>query len=506
MNNKSTDEIIGRCYGETGTDTVSFVSTEMPQVGEYVYLEYDGKIIMGTIDKLHSGSLTLREDIIKPDTIEKILNIEGDIDNYVRGSISIIGDKDNLIKPRRPAPPGTIVKRANIELLQEVFKMDDGLKLGTILNQPEVDVKVDINKLVNRHVAILAMTGSGKSNTTSVIMDGLLKVHAPILVFDMHGEYIDAEFENGKTAKIQAKINPNDLTLSEYKKLAQVGDNAVNQEKYLRDAHKYAEDEVKEGRADHQSFIELMRSNLSQTLNEKENEDKKNSSHIDAINQVYFKLDDMEKKYNTLLDSNDVGDIIDQIEPSRINIIPLHNLDERAMDILVNHVLYNILQRRKNGQIEYPIFIVIEEAHILAANNRNTRSKETISRIAREGRKFGVGLCLVSQSPKNLDSATLSQVNNLIIMRLVEPKDQKHVQESSEGIDNNILDKLPSLNVGEAVIIGQMTKVPVSVKIDAFKGKLMGRDPNVLEIWGNFNKQKEEKREQSIKEINDLGV
>ncbi|RAP52353.1 MAG: hypothetical protein BZ137_08785 [Methanosphaera sp. rholeuAM130] len=172
-------------------------------------------------------------------------------------------------------------------------------------------------------------------------------------------------------------------------------------------------------------------------------------------------------------------------------------------------MLNNILIRRKNKidnnydgkTLDFPVFCIIEEAHNLASNARDTKSKYTISKIAREGRKFGVGLCLVSQSPKALDSATLSQINNLIILRLVEPGDQKHVQKSSESLSNDLLEQLPSLNIGEAVILGQMTKIPTMVKIDEFKGKTVGNDLDIVKLWQIDKQEREEKRKQAEEEL-----
>ena len=175
-----------------------------------------------------------------------------------------------------------------------------------------------------------------------------------------------------------------------------------------------------------ENFVEDMVNYCKDKAYQLENADTKVRPHIDAVNQVAFKLEDMVRKYGSILDSTDVSDIINALEVGKVNIIGLSSLDEKATDILVKHVLTEILRRRKNemstGQgktLKYPIFNIIEEAHILASQKRHTRSKEVIGRIAREGRKFGVGLCLVSQSPKSLDSEALSQVNNLIISEIV---------------------------------------------------------------------------------------
>lgn len=496
--------------GETSPLTVSFVSKKTPLVGEYVYLEYDNKIVLGMIESLLRGSTTLGDDILNPETIEKILNIEGNLDHYIRGKITILGDKDNLQIPRTPAPPGTEVKKADAELLREVFEQENGIKIGSILTEPSVPVKLDVNKMVSRHLAILAMTGAGKSNATSVIIDQLLAIGGTIMIFDMHSEYGRTDFPNGQKKTILPKINPRDLSLNEYKQLASIGENATNQIKYLRDAHEYANDLVKDGEVT--DFIDTMLEQLETTLTKLENEENKRTSHIDAVRQVTFKMEDLKSKYVKILDSVDVDDIIDTIESGKVNIMGLGSIDERMTDILVDHTLNNILNRRRNAitnskgkTLDYPIFCIIEEAHMLASEKRNTRSKYTIGKIAREGRKFGVGLCLISQSPKSLDSEALSQVNNMIILRLVEPGDQTHVQRSSESLSEDLLKQLPSLNIGEAIIVGQMTKIPTMVKIDEFKGKTIGNDLDIVGLWQKAKREKEERIQNGFDDLKDLG-
>ncbi|HDD34364.1 MAG TPA: ATP-binding protein, partial [Thermofilaceae archaeon] len=157
-------------------------------------------------------------------------------------------------------------------------------------------------------------------------------------------------------------------------------------------------------------------------------------------------------------------------------------------DVIVSHTLRSVLEARKRyfqggGGLPYPLLTVLEEAHILAPRGRDTLSKYWIGRIAREGRKFGIGLCLVSQRPKALDSDALSQANNMIILRLVEPSDQRYVQQASELLSEDLLEQLSSLNVGEAVVIGPMIRVPALVKIDRFRGRRLGEDLDVLAEW-----------------------
>lgn len=496
--------MIGRCIGETSLTQVSFISKNMPQVGEYVTIEYDGKIILGMIESLVRGSVSLNNDIYNPDTVAKIKEIEGE-DYYIKGSIKILGDvNDNLRIPRTPAPPGTEVKKAPSKILKDIFDIENTLKLGNLINQSDVEVGIDINKMVSRHLAILAMTGAGKSNTVSVIIDGLLEHNGSMLIFDMHSEYVDAEFTNGKVNVIQPMINPRNMEFSEILKLANIK-NAPLQERYFRRAFFEANEKVKNNTAESTDFIELLQISLQKMYNEAENASEKNK-----IMDVLNKIEDLNIKYERLLNVN-VGDILSEIKLGKANVLDLGQVDENTAEVLVAHILRRALRSRKdfvkNGNqdaLSYPVFFVVEEAHILAPQNRNPSSKYWITRVAREGRKFGLGLCLVSQSPKSVDRETLSQANNMIILRLVEPNDQRHVQSASESLSEDLVNQLPSLNIGEAMLLGLMTKIPTLVKIDEFKGRQHGGDLDILQQWEEQKTTEKKETQKQMDELKDL--
>ena len=250
--------MIGRCIGETSLVEISFISKEMPQVGEYVTMEYDGKVILGMVESLVRGSVSLNGEIYNPDTVAKIRQIEGD-DFYIKGTVRILGDvNDNLKIPRTPAPPGTVINAAASEILKQIFEVENSLKLGHLINQDDVEVGIDINKMVSRHLAILAMTGAGKSNTVSVIIDGLLEKNGCMLIFDMHSEYTNAEFVNGEVNVIQPMINPKYMEFTEIKKLANIPNNAPLQERYFRMAFFDAQEKIKKGTAESPDFIEML--------------------------------------------------------------------------------------------------------------------------------------------------------------------------------------------------------------------------------------------------------
>jgi DNA helicase HerA-like ATPase len=208
-------------------------------------------------------------------------------------------------------------------------------------------------------------------------------------------------------------------------------------------------------------------------------------------------------------------DILANLRPGSLNVLDLSGFDENQMRIIVSYILRHILKGRqkfKRGNsreraywmrlcpaIVSPILIVIEEGHIFAPKGEENDVVRWMSKIAREGRKFGVGLGIVSQRPKKLNDDILSQCNTKIVLRIVEPTDQRYVQQASEQISEDLLNDIASLGKGEAVIVGSAVKLPVAVKIRKFRGEYGGGDIDVVGEWGKMKKEWEE-----IMELSDL--
>jgi len=492
---------IGRCIGEAEPTKVEFVSKEMPRVGEYVTLDYDGKNVLGIIDAMVRGNIALNCDIFDPSVVAKIKQIEGD-EYYIKGIIRILGDVSNKMKiPRTPPAPGTEVMKADSEILAKIFGHEEGMvEIGKLLTESNVPVFVDINKMINKHTAILSITGFGKSNTVATITNEIMKKEGAVLIFDMHSEYVNTEFPQGEKNIIKPMINPMELSMDEFAKLCNITHDAYVQRRYFRKAYKKIKYEFRQsgGTMKKEDFVK----NIISTLESKRNEDGVGKSDITSITAAQNKLEEFEEKYEHMIDFF-TSDIISRLELGKINIIDFGQTDDKTTDIIVSHCLRRILQSRKEhlrtGKgMSFPIFVVLEEAHILASSKETTASKYYLGKIGREGRKFGVGMCLVSQRPKALDVDTLSQVNNMIILKIVEPSDQRHIQSASECLSNEFISQLPSLNVGEAIVIGPMIKIPALVKISSFEGKLVGRDPDVIAEWSKAKEKLEQRRKDAI--------
>lgn len=336
--------IIGRCIGEISLLEVDFISNSMPQVGEYVSIRYDGKNVLGMIENLVRGNVALNSEIYDVDDIETITQVSGN-DLYVKGKVRLLGDvEDNLKLPRIPAPPGTPITKADDEILKKVFNLKNPLKLGTLVNQSDVEVNVDVNSIMNRHLAILAMTGAGKSNTVSVLIDGLLKYNAPVFVFDMHGEYVDATFTNGEVNVIEPVINPIYMSFSEIKNLANIKGSAHIQERYFRKAFKEAREVISSGGSSSRDFLEI----IFVILEGWYNDETRSSNEKNKIMDVMNKVEDLREKYDNLFNINK-GNILGTIQIGKANVLDLSQADESIAEVLVSHIMRNSLQYRKNA-------------------------------------------------------------------------------------------------------------------------------------------------------------
>ncbi len=163
----------------------------------------------------------------------------------------------------------------------------------------------------------------------------------------------------------------------------------------------------------------------------------------------------------------------------------------KVWDITIKHGAF---VARRNGKV----FITGNCPEMAKAETAISRS--IIRTIAREGRKFGASLCLVSQRPVQLDTTALSQCNTHIILRITNPYDLKHIGESSEGLDSKSLDMITSLRVGEALIVGEATHYPVFFKVRQRKSAPSRHEISLEQAAIQFE-EGEEKQEKETEEL-----
>ncbi|RUM34750.1 MAG: ATP-binding protein [Archaeoglobus sp.] len=470
---------IGTVRSPEGTHEFTFITPDEKRLktGEFVYYFLDGRKVMCRIVKrkplrTYPDSF-LSYPHIHPSKILKAIGFENETQLFeIKACImGYYDEKLGFVNPRIPPPPGEAVYLAEEDVIQEtLMKKKVGergsLHIGYLLNREEdVPVTLDASLIASEHICILASTGSGKSYLSGVIVEEFMKPYnkASLLVLDPHGEYhtlkeIEGlkEFRDGSYrprvrifGKGEIKIRLCEL---DYSELVGILPNLSDK-------------------------MEAMLKNAYETLPEKFT----SQDLIDAIRSV-----DDENSYTSraliwrikrYIQGMDVIDdyvhleLKDLLVPGQLSVLQLYEMSDVEQQILASVLLNRILNARiaaekgkeSNEVLEYPVFIIVEEAHRFAS--REVRSYEVMRTILSEGRKFGVGVCLISQRPSKIDSDILSQCMTQIVMRIVNPADQDNVKSSVESIGKDLLDELPGLTKGQAIVAGVSINAPVMIRV-----------------------------------------
>lgn len=135
------------------------------------------------------------------------------------------------------------------------------------------------------------------------------------------------------------------------------------------------------------------------------------------------------------------------------------------------------------GGRQQPLLVVLDEAHLFVPEGVDTPAHRTLSMIAKEGRKYGTGLMLVTQRPSEIDSAILSQCGSMIALRLTNSADRAKVSATVPDDLGGLVDLLPSLRTGEGVFLGEVMPIPSRVRVRKAKQKPVGDDPKLPDVW-----------------------
>ena len=469
-------------------------------------------------------------------------------------NLELVGYRDPATRqikiPRRPLNPGAAVETVDFQFLSDFYEFNEhtSLHLGNLVGYERGDntvpVFLDVNKLVTEHMAVLAMTGSGKSYTVGRIIERLVALNnGTVVVFDPHGEYGKAlakgqlnfsdglaDVEDVRDREVLPKIR---ATLE---RLQQAGAGIqVYTPQNESFKHKYASkntqlalqfdhfemDDVAEilpGLTEPQQRVLDVAIRYWRTADKTEPRDINRLRHLlgDGIEELreWDDLSDAEAKalngrsaavasmklsrvlneaqsfYSAAMDApTDIYKMVGR--PSnrqgRLVVIDLQGLSDTAKQVICALISSEILRAASSKTDPLrPCFLVYEEGHNFAPAGGNAVSHRIIKKIAGEGRKFGVGFAIVSQRPSKLDADVTSQCNTLITMRLKNPDDQRFIAKASDMVSKADLDELPSLSTGEALVCGRSIPASLLVKVG---GKALihgGESPEVLRVWGTF--------------------
>ncbi len=374
-----------------------------------------------------------------------------------------ISQSGRLERVTFPPGPGDKVFLATPEMLLQVLGLDpSGVNLGKLLHH-DVPVTLNLTRLFQKHVAILAISGAGKSYLTSVLIEELLmrkpeQGRVAVVILDVHGEYTSLA-----TASDTTKSDFSEKTTVINGPYIQLGVPKLTSYDFASFQPQMSYVQIRELN----KIIKKLRGMSGKTgkpydLNEligMIEQSEMNPRTKEAMMGWFYDLES-----TRLFGVEEHPSLKERIRVGEATIFDLREIISlRKKQIIVNYLINSLFNLRKRGEIP-PFVFILEEAHQFCPEGPAI-SKGIIETIAREGRKFYASLVLISQRPVRLSTTVLSQLNSQIYLRITNPYDLKLIGQSSEMVDKASLDTITTLNVGEALIVGNAVAHPIFVQI-----------------------------------------
>ena len=514
------------------------------RIGEFVYYTADiggeTRQIIGTINgrKLvrNLPDAFLAEAGTPPSSVSALIGLDGDGAEIYEITVETVGyfsrRLNDFVNPRIPPTPGDPIFLASSETLSQMLSAkrtaeNGSAHVGSLLTREPGDVPVvlSVKDVVSTHLAILASTGSGKSYTAGVLVEELMNSfnRASVLIVDPHGEYHtmqsiqgDPQFFGADGYKPEVKIFTPDkikvrfstLTEADVKYLLPEGtsDKMLH---FLGQAFRSLNDQLKaEGKRDYLYSYYDLREMVQKQQYGKDDSNAGDGGNVSSIQGLLWRLDARFDRPDGIFSASEHIPLQDMFRPGRCTILQLSDIEQHEQQVIVGTLLRRVNKARMmtvreeatTGEnfLDYPVFTLLEEAHRFAPAGASVVSTNVLKQILSEGRKFGVGIGLITQRPGKLDQDVLSQCMTQIIMRIVNPIDQQTVAQSVEGAGRAMLAELPALTKGQAVISGVGINTPVMCRIRPRLTKHGGETFDAPSEWMKWHSSgNTEKREQS---------
>lgn len=425
------------------------------------------------------------------------------------------------------------------------------LSIGKYSIDEEAEAFLDGDKLFQRHAVIVGSTGSGKSWCVAKIIEQIATLPmANTILFDIHGEYSSDNFDVDGIQRFKI-ANPSDLTkenklssgilmipywlLTYEEMLAMLLDrsdsNAPNQAMIFSKTvfeEKLAfldsiSDETFKGNITIDSPIPYKISDVLRKISELDTEmvagarTEKQGPYFGKLTRFVQRLEAkaQDKRLGFLFQITDEENHIDwiyafceslmhgskcQSQKSGVKIIDFSEVPSDVLPLvigLISRLIFSV-QQWTNKENRHPIALFCDEAHLYIPERTNQDSASELGlknfeRIAKEGRKYGVNLTVISQRPSEVNRTVLSQCNNFISLRLSNADDQAVIKKLLPDNLAGLTDSLPILDIGEALVVGDASLLPTRINISEPKIKPQSATINFWQEWST------EEEKQSIK-------
>jgi len=464
-------EEVGRIFGDVGLGQFQLSLSHPVERGDYLTV----------IDEVHGKVLCQLDDLKRKSDLDLehagalLPSDETAIHESLLGAARIVGYRDGqgLVKiPSIPFRPGAHVYLAEEPLIADVLGLkhhaNSGAYVGLLRNH-NLKVELDINQLVQRHVSVLAKTGGGKSYLLGVLIEELLRHKVTCVIIDPHGEYgslrIPAE-KNGGAARFGVESQGFARQIQEYSPDVSLNPSAKPLTFSLRstDARDLL---VFMGLTNIKTYLAPLKQiieNVATTNPDFSVQDLVRAASVGEGAVAETLHERLEYVEQTKLLGPKGTSLAELVKIGEATLINLRGVAPDVQELVVARIATTLFENRKKNKIP-PLFLVLEEAHNFAPQQGSATCSRILKNIASEGRKFGLGLCAVTQRAARIDKTVLSQCNTQLILQVTNPLDLKAIAQSIEGLTPGMTDMIQSLPVGVALVTGGGYHTPLFCEV-----------------------------------------
>lgn len=407
--------------------------------------------------------------------------------------------------------PGAEVLAVSSEDMRQIYATNalSSVEIGTVYPTRDTRAALIVDALLSKHFALLGSTGTGKSTSAALILHRICQQspHGHVVMIDPHGEYASAFSTGGAVFDVSNLALP--YWLMNFEEHCEVmvtshgADRTVDSDilaKCLLAAR--ARNPLAQGmaRLTVDSPIPYMLTDLLTIISAEMGKLDKGTNSLPYL-RLKTRIEEIkaDPRYSFMFSGMLVSDTM-QAFLAKIFRFPSDNkpisiIDTSAMPSEITSVVVSVLSRLifdyaiwARGEQRHPILLVCEEAHRYIPNNETGRGqsvRKILERIAKEGRKYGISLGLITQRPSDLAEGVLSQCGTIISMRLNNDRDQQFVRAAMPEGSRGFLDAIPALRNRECIVCGEGVAIPLRCTLDDLEESLRpaSNDPSFTQSW-----------------------
>lgn len=403
-------------------------------------------------------------------------------EGQTRAKTRIIGyrDEDGLLKkPRSAVAPGSNVYIADQDLVSETLGLDsDGLDIGVMENEEDITVYMDPDDFF-QHTAIIAKTGYGKSYLAGIMVEEAVDQRIPVVVIDPHGEYWTMRQENNGVEDRHEElygVEPDSYNVEEWAAAPEYNEDRPDQLRFGVGEAGWTTFQ----RYIMQDLSTAQRRELKKVIDELQTEARQGGG-VYGVEDILRRVEeaDMPKKTKQIL-LEYIGKMQDSglygrwdsappeqlVTPGRVSVLNLRGVDDYVKQHVTKNVVKELFEARKRGDVP-PFILVVEETQKFAPSSKkkSAPSLDAISQVASEGRKFGMGLAVISQRPSKINNEVLSQCKQQCILKVNNDADVKTIRQSFENVTSEVSSIIRSLPQGVAMVLGKEYPLITDVRV-----------------------------------------